>query len=129
MLKNAIYTIISILCLAVLPACQDDYFDKINGVGGEGTGSVTLTVDFQPAAGADLKSRAIWPMPGGGMGDIYDMVIVNDAARHSPVCALLMAFAAISPRPGFGSASSPFLLLTHGRSGTQGSQLLLFFLR
>lgn len=76
MIKNAIYTIISILSLAALSACQDDYFDKINGVAGEGTGSVNLTVDFQPAAGADLKSRAIWPMPGGGMGDIYDMVIV-----------------------------------------------------
>lgn len=62
--------------LVAMTGCQDDYFDNINGVNGEGTGGVTLLVDFQPLAGADLQSRAINHMTGDMMAGIQDMCIV-----------------------------------------------------
>lgn len=57
-------------------SCQDDYFDNINGGNGEGTGGVTLTVDFQPVAGSVLQSRATVAEKGDILGDIHDMVVV-----------------------------------------------------
>lgn len=77
MLKNAIYyTLIIISALIPVTSCQDDFFNDINGFNGDGTGGVTLLVDFQPLAGADIKSRAINHMTGDMISGIQDMCIV-----------------------------------------------------
>lgn len=77
MLKNAIYyTLIIISALIPVTSCQDDFFNDINGFNGDGTGGVTLLVDFQPLAGADIKSRAINHMTGDVISGIQDMCIV-----------------------------------------------------
>ncbi len=78
MLRNAIYTLIAgIVAMTGFSSCQDDFFNDINGVGGDGTGGVTLFVDFQPLAAAEMQSRAVIDhMTGDMISGIQDMCIV-----------------------------------------------------
>lgn len=77
MIKNTLkYIYLTITTAVVLTACQDDYFDNINGINGEGTCGVDLIIDFQPAAGAVVESRGTLTPPGDGFGELRDMCLV-----------------------------------------------------
>lgn len=74
-MKNTILYITTACIALLLTSCQDDYWDKVNGYGGEGTGRVTVTLDYEPLSGTTLSRGTVAP-PGDGIGALDDLVIV-----------------------------------------------------
>ena len=74
MTKYITYILTLILTLG-LSSCQDEIFSSFFEHEGD---DIVLDIDFMPASGADLKSRAgeIWSFTGDGMSDIRDLCLV-----------------------------------------------------
>ena len=65
--------ILTLIFTLGLTSCRDDFFGDIFEHEGD---DVILDIDFMPAAGSDLETRAMYYFPGDGMSDIRDLCLV-----------------------------------------------------
>ncbi|MCM1449387.1 MAG: hypothetical protein NC082_03525 [Clostridiales bacterium] len=85
MIKSTLkYLSIALAVLVGFTACQDDYFNNINGINGEGTCGVDVQIDFQPIASSVVESRGgtLTP-PGDGFGTLRDMCVLIFSADEN----------------------------------------------